>query len=34
MEFKYTKITMHLTLGLMHVVNGSHLVKPLDWLAL
>ena len=33
-EFKYTEITMRLTLGLMGVVNGSCLVKPLDWLAL
>ena len=32
MEFKYTEITK--TLGLTCVVNGSHLVKPLDWLAL
>ena len=28
------EITMHLTLGLMCVVNGSPLVDPLDWLAL
>ena len=28
------KITMRLMLGLTRVVNGSHLVKPLDWLAL
>ena len=25
---------MHLTLDLTHVVNGSHLVEPLDCLAL
>ena len=25
---------MHLTLGLTHIVNGGHLVQPLDWLAL
>ena len=30
MEFKYTEITMRL----MCVVNGGHLVEPLDWLAL
>ena len=34
MEFKYMEITMHLTLGFTCVVNGSCLVKPLDWLAL
>ena len=34
MEIKYTEITMHLTLGLMRVVNGSDPVEPLDWLAL
>ena len=34
MEFKCTEITMHLTLGLTPVVNGSHLVEPLDCLAL
>ena len=28
------EITIRLTLGLTHVVNGSHLVEPLDWLAL
>ena len=28
------EITMHLTLDLTHVVNGSRLVEPLDWLAL
>ena len=28
------EITMHLTLGLTHIVNGSCLVQPLDWLAL
>ena len=28
------EITMHLMLGLMHVVmNGNRLVIPLDWLA-
>ena len=30
MEFKYMEITMHL----MRVVNGDHLVKTLDWLVL
>ena len=34
MEFKYMEIIMCLTLGLMRVVYGSHLVKPFDWLAL
>ena len=34
MEFEYTEITMHLMLDLTHVVNGSCLVEPLDWLAL
>ena len=33
-EFKYTEITMHLTLGLMRVVNDGCLVEALDWLAL
>ena len=33
MEFKYAEITMHVTLGLMHVVNGSPLVEPLEWLS-
>ena len=28
------EITMRLTLELTHVVNGSRLVEPLDWLAL
>ena len=27
-------ITMRLTLDLTHVINGSRLVEPLDWLAL
>ena len=30
MEFKYTKITMHL----IRVVNGNHLIETLNWLAL
>ena len=30
MEFKVTEITMHLMLGLMHVVNGDRLVEPPD----
>ena len=34
MEFKYMEITMHLMLGLTHVVNGSCLVEPLDQFAL
>ena len=34
MEFKDMEITMYLTLGLTRVVNGGHLVEPLDWLAL
>ena len=33
-EFKYTDITMHLILGLTHVVNDGRLVEPLDWFAL
>ena len=33
-EFKYTEITMRLTLGLTHVVNDDGFVKHLDWLAL
>ena len=33
-EFKYTEITMHLTLVLMCVVNDNRLVEPLDWLTL
>ena len=28
------EVTMPLTLGLMCVVNGGHLVELLDWLAL
>ena len=28
------EITMHLSLGLTHIVTGDHLVKPLDQLAL
>ena len=34
MKFKYTEITMRLTLDLTCVVNDSRLVEPLDWLAL
>ena len=34
MAFKYMEITMRLTIGMMGTVNGGHLVKPLDWLAL
>ena len=34
MKFKYAEIAMCLTLVLTCVVNGDHLVEPLDWLAL